>query len=138
MSREREENSKCFQPQDRKVKRQVAAAEQYMKMEYSLPPSRILSHLSPYLHICCTNWEVRSEVSFQKCKVKRAEVRAAKGWTLTSKEFLLSIAERRGNNKMPLICLQELKHHKKVLLPKKDRWNLKSGHVYVNDCLHLR
>ncbi len=117
----------------------MATSEQFMKMEYSLPPPRILSHLSPYLHICCTNWEVRSEVSFQKCKVKRAEVRAAKGWTLTSKEFLLSIAERRGNNKMPLICLQEeLEHHKKVLLSKKDEWNWKYDHVHGCDCLHLR
>jgi hypothetical protein len=89
-------------PRSRKGKRQMAIGEKFLKRKDSLLPSRILSHLSPYLHICCTNWEVKS---FQKCKVKRAEVRAAKGWTLTSKEFLLSIAKRRANNKMPLICL---------------------------------
>jgi hypothetical protein len=45
----------------------MATGEQFMKREYPLPPSRILSHLSPYLHICYTNGEGRSEVSFQKC-----------------------------------------------------------------------
>ena len=97
MSREREEDSKCFQDQDIKGKRQMATGEQFLKRKYSLPPSRILSHLSPYLYIYCTNWEVRSEVSFQKCKVKRAEVRAAKGWTLTSKEF--PIVDRKEKSK---------------------------------------